>query len=314
MKKILTMCLFVFAILGCTAEPDPISGDDELMTETADESAEAAEVPPTEDIEEPTAVPEQPTLTPPPLEEPEPTIEVAPTEDPTEEPTEMPAVELVEESEVVQPKSEPMTFVASDGLEIQTTYATPGGTAPFPGIILLHMLGRNRQVWEQTGVIDAFRLQGYAVLAIDMRGHGETGGERDWVLAREDFSMIYDQFVALPEVDETKTAVMGGSIGANMSLSLAVDRPAIQTTILLSPGLDYRGVATDDLMTQYGERPIFIVASEEDGYAADSSRTLTESATNGTLELFNGAGHGTNMFSREPALLELILNWLEGGL
>ena len=205
---------------------------------------------------------------------------------------------------------EARSFIASDGLEIQTTYATPGGEAPFPGVILLHMLGSNRQIWETTGMIDALRLQGYAVLAIDMRGHGETGGDRDWEVARNDFSMIYDQFVQFPEVDGENTAVIGGSIGSNMSLALGVDRPEIETAVLLSPGLDYRGVTTDDLITQFGERPILIVASEEDGYSADSSRALFETAVSAELELYNGAGHGTTMLSNEPELTQLILSWL----
>ncbi len=312
------LLLFLIVAVGCTngAADETLDVDDTAVAETDAVGQETVEEPESEPASEPE---EQPTLTPPPLpeveeEEPEP-VEV-PTEPPAEEaapveePTEEPAVEVVAEPEVVQPTVESRSFTASDGLEIQTTYATPGGEAPFPGIILLHMLGSNRQIWESTGMIDALRLQGYAVLAIDMRGHGETGGDRDWALAREDFSMIYDQFVMFPEVDAAKTAVIGGSIGSNMSLALGVDRPQIQTAILLSPGLDYRGVTTDDLIVQYEDRPILIVASEEDGYSADSSRTLFETAVNAELEIFNGAGHGTTMLSNEPFLEELIVNWL----
>lgn len=221
-----------------------------------------------------------------------------------------PAVDTVAEPEIVQPKNEPISFTASDGLEIKGTYSTPGGSAPFPAVILLHMLGSNRQIWVQTGLTDALRLQGYAVLTIDMRGHGETSGSNDWVLAREDLAMIYDQFVQFPEVDEEKTAVIGASVGSNMALALGVDKTAVQTTILLSPGLDYVGVTTDDLIDAYGNRPLLIVASQEDSYSADSSQTLADSATSATLQLYDGAGHGTTMLTREPALSELILDWL----
>ena len=306
--------LFLLLILavGCNSGAVVETVDEaDTAVATNSDAANQETVDETESEAEPT---EEPTLTPPPIPtvppEPEPTEAPAEEVEPIEEPTEAPVVEVVSEPEVVQPMMEARSFTASDGLEIQATYATPGGEAPFPGIILLHMLGSNRQIWESTGMIDALRLQGYAVLAIDMRGHGETGGARDWELARDDFSMIYDQFVQFPEVDSENTAVIGGSIGSNMSLALGVDRPEIETAVLLSPGLDYRGVTTDDLIIEYGDRPILIVASEEDGYSADSSRTLFESAANAELELYNGAGHGTTMLSNEPRLTDLIVAWL----
>lgn len=307
--------LFTFLFVGCATESsdeleaelkatnDAILATNEVLLERIE--LEETAVPP------PTAVPDQPTLTPPPIETPTPMPEVNPTDEPIEEPTAQTEVEIVEEPEVNQPSIEAVSFTAVDGLEIQATYALPGGKAPFPGIILLHMLGSDRDVWEQTGFTDALRLQGYAVLAIDMRGHGETGGAIDWELAREDMAAIYDQFIEWPEIDSENTAVIGASIGSNMALTLAVDRPEIDTAVLLSPGLDYRGVVTGDLPPAYGSRPLYIAVSQEDGYSASSSQTLIELAENGILELYNGIGHGTTMLSNEPALTEVILGWLD---
>ena len=86
---------------------------------------------------------------------------------------------------------------------------------------------------------------------------------------------------------------------------------AIRTAILLSPGLDYRGVTTEDRLPDYGERPLLIVASENDTYAADSSRTLVETAVGETqLQMYETVGHGTRMFAPEPGLMPLILDWL----
>jgi hypothetical protein len=53
------------------------------------------------------------------------------------------------------------------------------------------------------------------------------------------------------------------------------------------------------------------VVSEEDTYAANSSRTLAGLAKGESrLEMYNGAGHGTRMFSAQPELSGLILTWL----
>ena len=70
-------------------------------------------------------------------------------------------------------------------------------------------------------------------------------------------------------------------------------------------------MTTDDAIVAYGNRPILIVASKEDGYAASSSRTLYETAVGeAELQLYNGAAHGTSIFSKEAGLPDLILDWL----
>jgi pimeloyl-ACP methyl ester carboxylesterase len=230
--------------------------------------------------------------------------------DPTPEPTIVPPT-MAPETAVSQPTTKNVTIEAADGLLLHATYSAPGGVPPFPGVILLHMLGSDRQVWQEVGLTEALLADGYAVLALDMRGHGESGSERDWDKADDDLLRVWDYFAGLEDVDEGRTAVIGASIGANMALRTGASQPAIKTVALLSPGLDYRRVTTDDAIVLYGSRPILIVASEEDQYAADSSRTLAEMAQGEVvLQLYNGAGHGTAMFGPQPDLTDLLLDWL----
>lgn len=210
-----------------------------------------------------------------------------------------------------EPVDEVLTFEGAAGLPIVAGFHAPGGSGPFPGVILLHMLGSDRRAWTETGLVDALAGAGYAVLAVDMRGHGETGGAAEWVLAAEDLALVWDAFAARDDVDETRTAVVGGSIGANMALRLAADRPAVRAAVLLSPGLDYRGVTTEDQMAHYGARPILLVASEDDPYSADTVAALDEAAAGASeLVVYTTAGHGTNMLSAEPELTPRIVEWL----
>lgn len=206
-----------------------------------------------------------------------------------------------------------LTITASDGTPIAATLYLPDGAGPFPGVILLHMLGSSRAAWEDEGLTQTLTKAGYAVLTMDMRGHGETPGERDWDAIRNDVLTVWDYFTDLEMVSEGHTAVIGASIGSNVALQVGDANPTIRTVILLSPGLDYRGVTTDDRVVSYGNRPLLIVASEEDTYSADSSRTLDELAANGRLLMLQDAGHGTNMLSREDLQLEIV-GWLDANL
>ena len=153
--------------------------------------------------------------------------------------------------------------------------------------------------------------QGYAVLAIDLRGHGQTGGGRDWEMAIVDIGLVWQQFVADAAVDSGNTAVIGASIGSNLALVLGALQPELKTAVLLSPGLDYFGVTTDDAVVAYGDRPLLIVASEEDSYSANSSRTLLDLASDqAALQMYSGIGHGTNMLRNRDNVQNAILEWL----
>lgn len=287
LKQLVVLAIALLFVLPACQEPQILPTEPAPVVEI---SEPVAEIVPTD-----TAVPQ-------------PTNESTPK--PTNEPAAAPPT-MIPETAVTQPSTENITIEAADGLLLHATLSMPGGIAPFPGVILLHMLGSDRQVWVDVGLTDALLADGYAVLALDMRGHGESGSDREWEKADDDLMRVWQYFVGLENVDEGETAVIGASIGSNMALRTGANQPAIKTVVLLSPGLDYRRVTTDDAIVLYGDRPILIVASEEDSYAADSSRTLAELAQGeAVLQMYNGAGHGTNMFAAEPGLTQLLLDWL----
>ena len=307
-----TLFGFVFfglLLTGCQS-PEPVVDQSAAVKQTEQDVAESATELPLDTLESTATAEPEPTL---PeatsTMEPEPTIQAD--EGESELVIENGSLQITHVEEAAPESSliEPVTFIGAEGLVIHgTQYRFVEGTAA-PAVILLHMLNGNQKAWEP--LIPALTQAGYAVLTIDMRGHGLTGGDKDWVLAEQDLTMVWDAFTQDLSIDATRTAVIGGSIGSNIALLTAKNRPEILTAVLLSPGLDYRGVTTPDAAGAYGDRPLLIVASEEDGYSADSSRQLDSLASNSTLEMYDGAGHGTNMLGREPALTPLLIKWLD---
>jgi predicted acyl esterase len=70
--------------------------------------------------------------------------------------------------------------VMPDGVEIATTLYFPDGAAPaggWPGLLMLHGLGGKRQ--DLNVLASGYAVHGYAVLAYDARGHGESGSVVD---------------------------------------------------------------------------------------------------------------------------------------
>lgn len=203
--------------------------------------------------------------------------------------------------------------VPVDGDVILSGAFYPPAGGPAPAVLLLHQVGGQKEDWAQF----ATRLQaaGYAVLALDLRGHGESGGEAEWAAMAGDVARAWEVMVAQPEVDAERTAIVGASIGANLALVAGAGLPPVRAVVLLSPGLDYRGVRTEEAMLTYGNRPVLIAASQDDAYACSSAQTLDQLAQGDhALALYAEAGHGIEMLQRQPDLNDLIVSWLQARL
>jgi dienelactone hydrolase len=200
-------------------------------------------------------------------------------------------------------------LLTSDGINLAATFWTPPDQKSVPGVILIHILGGKRQDW--TPLARTLQANGYAVLAFDLRGHGESGGKQTYSAMTKDVAVVYAWLQQQETVAPADIVLIGGSIGANIALNFAVNEPDVRGVVLLSPGLDYHGVRTEDAVKRYGSRPILIVASEEDKYAASSALRLDALAAGAhQLQMYKGAGHGTGIIYAGVGLDMLLLDWL----
>ena len=112
------------------------------------------------------------------------------------------------------------TVTASDGVQLATTLYEPVTAPPvggFPTIVMFHGLGGTRAsmntIAEQT-----FAPAGYAVLTLDFRGHGQSGGLFDLDGPRElqDVRELLGWLAARPEIDEAHVGAWGISLGGGI--------------------------------------------------------------------------------------------------
>lgn len=200
-----------------------------------------------------------------------------------------------------------LVITASDGAKLAASFYAPASAAPVPGVLLLHMLGGHRTDWDR--LAKDLQARGYAVLAPDLRGHGDSAGPAEWAKAPTDVRAAWDVLVARPEVDPALCAILGASIGANLALIVGANNPQVATVIALSPGVDYQGLKPSGVLGNFGERPIFLVASQDDAYAYDSVKQMATLTPQAETYYFATAGHGLEMFT-DPQLETLVLDWL----
>jgi len=219
-----------------------------------------------------------------------------------------PATPTVESapSESMSPSN--VTVSGAQGLGLKGTY-TPAAPAA-PAVLLLHMYGTDRRSWSP--FTEVLAAAGLASLAIDLRGHGDTGGSEDWDLAQGDVEAAFEWLRTNPGVDPSRVAIVGASIGANLALVQTASHPGdVAAAALLSPGMDYFRVKIAGLAQETNGVPLFLAAAENDGYSAETVRILAgEAPGDPTLTVFDGAAHGTDMFASHPELADQLIQFL----
>jgi uncharacterized protein len=121
---------------------------------------------------------------------------------------------------------ERITF-KSDGLDIAGVVRLPAGFAAErrrPAFIVLHGFGSNRNSESVLALCGLFEQLGYVSLRFDMRGCGESGGEKGRVICLEQVADTQNALSFLaqrPEVDPERIGLIGNSFGAAVAVYAA---------------------------------------------------------------------------------------------
>lgn len=219
-------------------------------------------------------------------------------------------------------QKERVTFNTGDGVVIVGNFFA-GPSPDAPAVLLLHMMPVAKESWDDFA--QKLTEAGFQVLAIDLRGHGESINVSDGRTLdynkfgdKEHQNSILDVEAAHAWLVERGVAaenifVGGASIGANLTLQYLTDHSKSRAGFLLSPGLDYRGVKADELMGKLQpDQRVYLAAADDDSYSAQTVRALNEMGqAQKVLKVYESGGHGTNMFGPHPELMEELVEWLE---
>lgn len=194
----------------------------------------------------------------------------------------------------------------SDGVTIAGTWYEAGDAAP--AVVLVPMYTRTRDDWR--AFAERLNAAGLSALAIDLRGHGGSGGAAAPAPAMAlDVRAAIDFLAARPGV--RGIAVAGASLGASAALIAAADAPAVRGVAALSLVSDYRGVRVDAAVKKYGTRPLLLVASTDDPLASRTLRSLVAEAPPGRDQRLSlVAAHGTVILDRDPDVAAAVVDWL----
>lgn len=216
---------------------------------------------------------------------------------------------------------EELAFDTEDGVALKGNLFAPKGKAK-GGIVFVHE--PNRSSRDFAYLAEKMSRHGFAALVFDLRGHGRSLMRGDEELDREIFmdedyaAMALDLSAAVAELrgaigDDAPVHLAGSDLGGSLSLLHALDDDGVRSVAMLSPGLGYDGVNVLGKTKHFGNRPLLLVLSVEDGYARKSAEVMEKEATGPLhIETYYGVGHGSKMLAREPKLEVLMTSWFLG--
>lgn len=120
--------------------------------------------------------------------------------------------------------SEQRVTFKSDGLDIAGAVRFPAGLAAGErraAFIVLHGFGSNMNSESVREPCELFEKLGYVSLRFDMRGCGDSGGEKGRVICLEQVADTQNALTFLsqwPEVDPARIALIGSSFGAAVAI------------------------------------------------------------------------------------------------
>jgi dienelactone hydrolase len=198
-----------------------------------------------------------------------------------------------------------VTINSPDGLKlIGTIYRSDKPNSP--AVLLLHQWQSDRHSYDEFA--KRIQAKGFAVLSIDGRGFGESTKAADGMTVPAertdaavkamlgDVGAAYDFLSRQANVDPSRVGIVGASYGSSLALIYAADNPKVKAVALLSPGLNYFGnMQTEPAVKKYGDRPLLLIAANDDKESADSVTKLKIAGANDRYEakIYDKGGHGT---------------------
>ncbi len=215
---------------------------------------------------------------------------------------------------------------ASDGFSLSATLQYPNDKKKkeFSTVVLLHSLGYSSEWWET--LPNDLLSRGYAVLSIDLRGHGKSVYNAkltrvSWTgMKTPAFAKYPDDVISVIDYVKTENkraffndwAIIGSDIGASTAICIANKisyKP--KTLVLLSPVINAKGIYIPVKLAELSNIDILNIVGNHDINAQNIYDYLSKFAQ-ATFALYTSESkaNGMLMLKNDPELSNIITGWL----
>jgi len=201
--------------------------------------------------------------------------------------------------------SREVAIKAADGLVLKGTWHEsdkPGDRA----VLLMHAMFSNRTSWSP--LLPALLDAGFRVLAVDLRGYGETGGMLEFQAEMADAKSWLAWVRQQTGVAADRVGVLGASLGGNVGIQVCAADAQCGAAVALSPSGTF-----SEPMLDFAGRGLMVFAAANDGNSARAVRAMAGSAQGDfALRLVEGGAHGIPaLFDGDRNRIAEVRDWLD---
>lgn len=199
-------------------------------------------------------------------------------------------------STAVLDKATAVSLSTEDDLFIKATYFPPKArrTKQSPAALLLHDKGKTREELEE--VAEYLYKRGFAVMTIDLRGHGDSetedvsfeDAEDDerktmWSLSSRDIEAAAEYLAEQDGVHASNLSIVGVGSSASLAVRRALKDENVRALVLVDPELETYEYDVVEGVTELGGLPTMVLSSTD---GRDDAKKLQETShdANGGLE------------------------------
>lgn len=221
-------------------------------------------------------------------------------------------------------------YTTTDNFNMTGNIYTPklpkGQKAPL--VVLLHAIGTNKRSWGD--LPDQIAAKGYACLALDLRGHGQSIynsrlKERSWMyFTNKDYAKYPQDVISAIEavkteygkkIDTNKMIFVGNNIGANTAVLAAskINQKGyyVKSIVMISPRLKIKNLFIPIELVHFGTHPILIFDNKNIQKGFNETLEIKKYAQGEcVLKASNGGGMGASLYKSTPSIKTDILNWI----
>jgi len=186
-----------------------------------------------------------------------------------------------------------VSIKTKDELLIAGSFWEPKGKGRAPGALLVHAAGSDRKTLEELG--EYLSKRGFAVLTIDLRGHGgsvsananwdkaadDKARDALWALAARDVLAAAEYLQGRSEVMTTNLTVVGVGSGCSLAMRHALTDNNARALVMVTPEALSFGFNNAENIVKLAGLPTMIIASNKDRDIADRLRAVAHEANQG---------------------------------
>jgi pimeloyl-ACP methyl ester carboxylesterase len=184
------------------------------------------------------------------------------------------SLQLVLSAEFSMVVTEQVWLTTNDGVRLNARiYRSKSDSAPMPGIVICHGFFASHQIMQNSFSLE-FAKRGFLVVALDLRGHGDSGGNLELstplrprmspfdlfneTKLERDIRAAVDYLLSRTDVDNNTIAVLGHSLGGAAVFKHGYSDPRVKSVVAIAPALSSASemdlTSPQNLLLVVGER------------------------------------------------------------